>query len=71
MIRDFDATDVRQRWLEGQVQALTPPRTLTERNWVQLMLADRYSIQFRVSRLTALEAVAMQYGKQFPHHPLS
>lgn len=56
-----------QVWLESAVKALQAPKNLKERNIIQLVLADRYSIQFRVSKLQALVTIAKAYGNHFPN----
>lgn len=59
--------DVSAAWLDAALNELEAPKTLTQRNWVQLMLADRYSTQFKVDKLAAIQAIATPFANKFPH----
>lgn len=56
-----------QIWLEGAVAALQPPKDLRERNWLQVVLAERYHRQFRVSKFEAIQAISPVFAQRFPH----
>ena len=47
--------------------SLPAPRTLKERNVIQLALADDVAARFNLNPLDALIAVAGIYGDRFPH----
>ncbi len=54
-------------WLESALNAMSHPKDLMERNWQQLMLADRYATQFQMTRTEALSRLAGRYSNKFPH----
>lgn len=61
-----DTPEVEERWLNGALNELDKPKTLTERNFVQVMLADRFQVQFKKTRLEAIERIAPLYAERFP-----
>lgn len=60
-------TAEQQTWLEGAVKALQPPKDLQERNWLQVVLAERYHRQFRVSKFEAIQTISPVFAQRFPH----
>ncbi len=60
--------ELEARWIREALEALTRPQTLTERNWVQVMLAERHRSQFMTaSLLESMKKISVAYGSQFPH----
>ena len=54
-------------WLESAVKSTMEPRDLLERNWLQLLLVERYQRQFGGTKLEALRKVADAFALHFPH----
>lgn len=54
-------------WLDAALNELEAPKSFQQRNWVQLMLADRYSTQFKVDKLAAIQAIATPFANKFPN----
>lgn len=54
-------------WLDSALAATQKPTSFKQRQWVQLMLIDRYSQQFRTTKLEALRRVADRFAQKFPN----
>lgn len=55
-----------QAWIREQLAELEKPKTLTERNWVQIMLAERHQVEFGGTVVESLVTIAKPYAAKFP-----
>lgn len=63
----FSKPDDDTAWLDQALAEYQRPTSLQMRNFMQLMLMDRYSIQFRKSKQEAFDRVSVAFANKFPH----
>lgn len=63
----LDAPAHVQRFIDDALVEEPKPVNLRERNWRQVLLAERVQRQYNVDPIDALVWVAGPYAKRFPH----